>query len=225
MELSRKVRHLLLLSTSAFCLAFFIYLSTEVQEASLGLPELIGRIDRAAGELMGAIRNPLLTSVVIAITHLGSGYFLTVLVVLVALFWSYKRVFRPAVLLVASGISASIASAFLKSHYARARPELLDHLVQAGGFSFPSGHTLAATTVYLTLAILLAQHIHQRRIRFAILTFVIFLILAIGLSRIYLGVHYFSDVLGGVCIGVSIASLVGAIRRQSEEGVGGIDVQ
>jgi undecaprenyl-diphosphatase len=216
-RLSKKVRNLLLLSVSALSFGFFVYLATEVQEAALGLPELIGRIDEVASHAVGLVRSPITTNLVITITHLGSVKFLAPLVILASGLFAWRRRFRSAGFMLLSGVLAAIASPLLKSHYGRTRPDPLLHLVNADGFSFPSGHTLAATTIYLTLAILVAQHQRAHSARFAVVGLALFVILAIGVSRIYLGVHFFSDVLGGACVGVSIASLLGALSRHSDE--------
>jgi undecaprenyl-diphosphatase len=184
MRLSRKVRNLLLLSVAAASLGAFIYLSSEVREASQGLPELIGELDTRIGDGATHLRNRQMVKSAIAITELGSATVLTLVIVVAAIFFGLRRQYRSIALLVASGVTASVLSSVLKSHFERPRPNPLLHLVQADGFSFPSGHTLAATAIYMTLAILTTQEMASKPHRYSTVVIATLLILAISVSRI-----------------------------------------
>jgi undecaprenyl-diphosphatase len=83
----------------------------------------------------------------------------------------------------------------------RARPDLVPHLVDAGGYSFPSGHATSSAVVYLTLASLAGQVTPNRAARRYLLVVAVLLVGAIGCSRVYLGVHWPSDVLAGWSFG------------------------
>jgi hypothetical protein len=89
----------------------------------------------------------------------------------------------------------------------RARPELMAHLVKVDTTSFPSGHAMNSAIVYLTLAALLARTEKQRQVRIYLVGAAIMLTLAIGFSRVYLGVHWPSDVLAGWCVGAAWAAI------------------
>jgi undecaprenyl-diphosphatase len=88
----------------------------------------------------------------------------------------------------------------LKQLFQRARPDL-HRLIEIGGYSFPSGHATNAITVYGILSFLLWNHIATRRGRILLLFSSTFIIFSIGFSRIYLGVHYPSDVIAGYFVG------------------------
>ena len=110
-------------------------------------------------------------------------------------------------------IGSSVIDGLLKSWIARPRPELVPHLVQVTNASFPSGHAMISSAVYLTLALMLAEGIERdgwqgRAARVAVVAFFSSLAVLIGMSRVYLGVHWPSDVLAGWCFGTAWALLV-----------------
>jgi membrane-associated phospholipid phosphatase len=85
--------------------------------------------------------------------------------------------------------------------FARTRPDIVDHIVTVGGASFPSGHSANSAIVYLTLASLLTQVVRGHDTRRFVLVAAALLVTAIGSSRVYLGVHWPSDVLAGWSFG------------------------
>ena len=110
-------------------------------------------------------------------------------------------------------IGSSVIDGLLKSWIARPRPELVPHLVQVTNASFPSGHAMISSAVYLTLALMLAEGMPRdgwrgRAGRVAVVAFFSLLAVLIGMSRVYLGVHWPSDVLAGWCFGTAWALLV-----------------
>ncbi|MBH9536445.1 phosphatase PAP2 family protein [Novosphingopyxis sp. YJ-S2-01] len=135
------------------------------------------------------------------ITALGGGTVLTLVVVLSAGFLLIQRHVLTALLVVAGGAGGPLAVAILKPVFGRQRPEVIDHLIDIGSASFPSGHSANSAAVYLTLALVLVQIVRARREQVFILGAAILLVLAIGSSRIYLGVHWPSDVLAGWTFG------------------------
>ena len=113
----------------------------------------------------------------------------------------------------ASLIGSSVIDGWLKHMIARPRPELVPHLVQVTNASFPSGHAMVSSAVYLTLALMLAEGVEVdgwrgRAARVAVVAFFSALAVLIGMSRVYLGVHWPSDVLAGWCFGTAWALLV-----------------
>lgn len=108
----------------------------------------------------------------------------------------------------ASLVGASLLNAGLKVWVHRPRPELVPHLALVTNASFPSGHAMVSAAVYLTLAMMIGETQSSWRIRIFVLTTAVAIVLLVGLSRIYLGVHWPSDVLAGWCFGASWALLV-----------------
>jgi undecaprenyl-diphosphatase len=105
-------------------------------------------------------------------------------------------------LAVAGGAALEI---MLKLGFARPRPELVSHLVDVNSFSFPSGHATMATITYLTLGVLLARVQERQRMKLYLLAVATFLAFLVGISRVYLGIHWPTDVLAGWCIGATWA--------------------
>ena len=95
---------------------------------------------------------------------------------------------------------------FIKNYVDRARPDIVPHLVEVSSKSFPSGHAAISAMVYLTLGALLAESNPHRRVKVYVMTLAILLTLMIGTTRIYLGVHFPSDVLAGWALGFAWAA-------------------
>lgn len=126
----------------------------------------------------------------------------TWVVVLVGLFL-YKKWWSEAILLAGNLALTGILVALLKNVYQRPRPTL-QHLVEEGGFSFPSGHALASTLIFGTLLIIVSQRVQTVQTKRLLQGLLITMILLIAMSRVYLGVHYPTDVLGSLLLGVGI---------------------
>ena len=111
---------------------------------------------------------------------------------------------------VAGGLLLSVA---LKSGFERPRPDLVPHESYVYTTSFPSGHAMMSTVTFLTLGALLAQSHRRRRIRAYLIFLAILIALAVGVSRVYLGVHWPTDVMAGWAVGGSWALLCWLIAR------------
>ena len=151
----------------------------------------------------------------IQLTALGSG---TVLWVVTALAAGYLLTARKptsaAFLVIAVGAGMALNS-LLKDLFVRPRPELVTHLVQVQTTSFPSGHAMNSAIVYLTIGGMLAQAEPDRALRIYVIGAAILLTVLIGVSRVYLGVHWPSDVLAGWCVGAAWAGLCALIARHA----------
>ena len=134
---------------------------------------------------------------------------------------------RMALPLVVSVVGARILNSGLKLEFARPRPELVADQAYVDTASFPSGHSMMAAATYLTLGALLAQVQSRRGQKAFLLGLAIALTLLVGASRVYLGVHWPTDVLAGWTVGAGWAALVwvlvhilqrgGLLRRRSGE--------
>ena len=173
---------------------------------------------RVPGDPAQPIGPRWLHAALVDVTALGSGTVLTLVVAGTIGLLLVRRLWLTAALVAAATISGSIIAAQAKYWVGRPRPELVDHLVQVTGLSFPSGHATNSALVYLTLAGLVAQVADGRAVRSYIFVIAILLTGAIGVSRVYLGVHWPSDVLAGWCAGTGWAALwwwLGATLRRS----------
>jgi undecaprenyl-diphosphatase len=135
------------------------------------------------------------------LTSLGGHAVLVTLVLLVAGFLLLDGRRATAMLVLASSVGAALLSAGLKVLFARPRPDVVEHLVGVSTPSFPSGHALLSAAIYLTLGALLAREFPRPALQRYFMGVAVMLTLLIGLSRVYLGVHWPSDVLAGWCIG------------------------
>ncbi|TPG40654.1 phosphatase PAP2 family protein [Sphingomonas koreensis] len=137
----------------------------------------------------------------IDITALGGVTVLVLLVTVVTGLLATLRLWVTAGLVLAATISGSIAVDLVKQTVGRVRPQVIDHLVQISSASFPSGHSANSAIVYLTMATLLTQIIERAATRWYVVIVAVLLVTAIGCSRVYLGVHWPSDVLAGWSFG------------------------
>jgi len=159
-------------------------------------------------------------SIALDLTALGSGVVLFTITMLVAGFLAIERHYSMVALLFTASFGSMIANTALKAFFARPRPTVVPALALVGSTSFPSGHSMIAAVVYLTLGALLARTTTRRRLRVYYLGVALVMSALIGLSRVYLGVHYPSDVLAGWAAGVLWALLCELVaQRLQREGV------
>jgi undecaprenyl-diphosphatase len=135
------------------------------------------------------------------ITALGSYAVLSLIVIAVAGFLRLHCLYRTMWLVICASVGGALLNHFLKAFFSRERPDLVP-LVDTMSASFPSGHSMLSALIYLSLGALLAQTTLRRRIKAYFLTVALVLTFLVGLSRIYLGVHYPTDVLAGWTIGL-----------------------
>lgn len=146
-----------------------------------------------------------LTTAAMDVTALGSVTVLALVVLFVAgLFAALRRWREAGLLLLASGGGVALSQG-LKALFGRARPDAGLHLVEAINASFPSGHAMLSAVVWLTLGALVARFASDRRVKVFALTGAAVIALLVGLSRVYLGVHWPSDVLAGWSLGAAWA--------------------
>lgn len=145
------------------------------------------------------------------LTALG-GTAVLVLLTLAALgFLLLSRRWGAAVFVTLSMVGGTLISNTLKAVFDRPRPDLVPHAVEVSSASFPSGHAMLSAVAYLTLGALIAEVLPQRRFRIYLLLWAVFLTLLVGITRVYLGVHWPTDVLAGWCIGAAWALLCASV--------------
>lgn len=142
-----------------------------------------------------------LTSMVRDVTALGGTTVLTIVVAFVALLLASMGRWRTGALVALACASGSWANVLFKQLVARTRPDLVPHLMTESSNSFPSGHAANSAIVYLTLATLAWPMLRRPAARAFAMTAAVALVVAIGASRVYLGVHWPSDVLAGWLFG------------------------
>lgn len=141
--------------------------------------------------------SPVLTKLMIFVSFVGSPLFLVILGVGVLIIFLRLRWRRAAVLFVITMAGEIILDLTLKGFYQRVRPEAFFDYPSPASYSFPSGHALGSFCFFGILAWLVAARLNSRAARIAVRLLAAILIFLIGFSRIYLGVHYPSDVVGG----------------------------
>jgi undecaprenyl-diphosphatase len=143
----------------------------------------------------------------IDVTALGSLAVLSLLILLAFALLASLRRWSEGVLLVAGAGGGLLISQGLKLVFGRERPDLAYRAVEAVNASFPSGHAMLSAVVFLTLGVLAARFSDRRRVKVLAMSAAVLISLLVGVSRIYLGVHWASDVLAGWCVGAAWAML------------------
>lgn len=152
---------------------------------------------RTAGDLSTPIGPAAVQTAMIDFTALGGGTVLTLVTILSVGFLLASRHFLTAALVFGGTVTGSALIHVGKILVGRDRPALVDHLVEVSSASFPSGHAGNSAIVYLTIALTVMQIVPSRAARAYLFGATIALVLLIGASRVYLGVHWPSDVLAG----------------------------
>lgn len=151
------------------------------------------------------------------LTAMGGSLLITLYTTLavVALVWLRCR--REAMLLALTVISGSLVNTLLKAVFGRPRPEIVPHLTEAGGASFPSGHSFNSASTYIALALAFAALSPRAGVRHTLIAGAVLLSLAIAWSRVWLGVHWPSDVMAGWLGGAAWAFTASAVLYRPAE--------
>lgn len=186
----------------------FVELADEVVEGSTQrFDTLVLLAMRTEGDPADPLGPRWFEEMVRDITALGGSAVLILLTLTVIGFLVIQHDYRTAVFVTATVISAQIVSLLLKQGFARPRPELLPHYTYVYTSSFPSGHAMLSAAVYMTLGAMLAGVQERTLLKAYLLLCALFTTIAVGLSRIYMGVHWPTDVLGGWAAGGAWAAL------------------
>jgi undecaprenyl-diphosphatase len=170
-----------------------------------------GGIDEIDNQILRAFRRPensaiplgpnWLPEVARDVTALGSGADLSLVSTILVGFLCLNRRFRAAGYLVASLGSGMLLCQFLKDFFVRRRPTVVAHLTHFDPESFPSGHSMGSALVYLTLGGIISRQVKGPIAKLYFVSVALLIAVLFGLSRLYLGVHYPSDVLAGWAAG------------------------
>ena len=216
--LHREQRLLIGLGVGGALAAMFIKLAGERSKGETEAFDIaILKALRVPGDLATPIGPPWLLSSMRDLTALGGVTVLTLVSLLAIAFLLVRGRWHQAIYTTAATGGGAIMGRILKALFARERPEIVPHLVEVHSLSFPSGHSMNSAIVYLTLAVLIARSYEGRRTRSFVIGAAALLVFVIGLTRIYLGVHYPSDVLGGWTVGAAWALLAGLIATKLQE--------
>jgi len=195
------------LLAAATALLFFAWLADEILKGGTR------RFDDAVRQLLHQHASPALTAAMRAASFIGSPAFLIPMGILVVAL--YLRQGRPlaARLFVITVLGGEVLDQVLKLAFHRTRPAAFFGMPEPLGYSFPSGHALAACAFYGVVAAFAATRTESRVWRWVYRIAAATLIAIIGISRIYLGVHYPSDVLGGYAAALGWVFTVATVRR------------
>ena len=202
------LRPILLFGGAALTALLILWLWSEIAEGE------INRVDRAillafrrSADLQTLAGPTWLRQLMLDLTTLGGTTVLVLVIAGSAAFVYLKGAHRMALVILGATTSGSLIVTLLKGFFERPRPTLVDHLVIEHSASYPSGHAANSAIVYLTIAVLFSRVEDSLRTRLFVLSVALLLTLAIGISRVALGVHWPSDVLAGWMFGTCWACL------------------
>jgi undecaprenyl-diphosphatase len=192
----------------------FVELADEVIEGGTGdFDRWSIRQLRTAEDLAIPIGPKWMAEVGRDITALGGVAVLTIFIAASAGFLAVHHAYRTMLILLASTLSGIGVSLLLKQGFDRPRPDLVPHLADVYTSSFPSGHSMMSAIVYLTLAVIVSPVLKHFWVRLYVIACAILLTMLIGISRVYMGVHYPTDVLAGWTAGIVWAMACSLIAR------------
>jgi undecaprenyl-diphosphatase len=175
---------------------------------SVNESDLVVHIDHRVESFVLEHRTDALTTLARVVTQLGGGFVVTPVVVVTALVLLLHKRWPEAFVITASTAGAAVLVYIAKQVVGRARPPESQQLVNAHGLAFPSGHSAQSVACYGALAWIVWQSTTNRRIRVAACVGAVVIALAVGWSRIYLGVHWASDVVSGWLLGLGWLAVV-----------------
>jgi undecaprenyl-diphosphatase len=157
-----------------------------------------------------------LESAALDFTALGSGFVLGFVVLAVVGFLLLQGTYRTALFVLVATCGGGVMNSFLKGIFQRPRPEIVPHLRDVFSLSFPSGHAMTSAAVYLTLGAMLMRITEGRVTKIYCMSAAMLVTVLVGSTRVYLGVHYPTDVLAGWIAGMSWALLCWIVERALE---------
>ena len=176
----------------------YIFISIFIINSIMIYTKTINSLDSSISSFMIGIRSDNLTKIMINFTNIGGAYALIVISILLLCIIKNKKIPLAIIL---NLVITFLASQLIKFFFHRPRP-VGEFLHVASGYSYPSGHTMVSTAFFGYLIYLINKHISNKLVKIILIIFLSILLIAIYISRIYLGVHYRSDLIGGLCLGI-----------------------
>lgn len=167
---------------------------------------MINQIDYNIGTMVHSLRTPERNDMMIGLTRMGDAWSQTAITAIITVLLCSLREFKAGIWYVLTMlIGASLLNQYMKGLFGRVRPDYVEHLVHESSYAFPSGHAMGSMILLGGLAFLVYRLYRRKEPLFIglVVVFCISLSLVIGFTRIYLGVHYPSDVLGGFSLGAA----------------------
>ena len=181
---------------------------------TLGMDDRLIRCLRNPSDPTDPIGPEWLEDTIRDLTSLGSAAVLGLVTTVVVVFLLIRRTYHAMGLVLFATLGGLLLSLVLKEYFSRPRPDIVPRLAEVYTSSFPSGHSMLSAVIYLTLGALLARLVERRALKIYVLIVAMGLALLVGVSRVYLGVHYPSDVLAGWSVGLSWAILCWLVGRR-----------
>jgi undecaprenyl-diphosphatase len=195
----------------------FLKLTSAVMEGeTLAFDRAIVQGFRKADDASRPIGPAWIEGALLDITALGGPTVITLAVLAVVGFLLLQARYHSAIAIVLTAASGEILNAALKSAFMRPRPEVVPHLRTVFDTSFPSGHAMQSAIIYLTLGAMLMRLSERRLTKIYCCTVAMLATFLVGLSRVYLGVHYPTDVLAGWIVGLFWASVCWLVAQHYE---------
>jgi undecaprenyl-diphosphatase len=205
-ELSPRAGRLSLwLGGAALALLVFVRITRELIEGDAG------RLDSAILQAVAKDRSPWLTAAAVDVTALGSITLVVLFSAFALLVLVVLRDRMGALQLLAASVGSGLLTVVTKNIIERARPTEVPHLIVVSGFSYPSGHSVSTAALYLSLAIITCGYARRSGARSAIFVAVSAVPIMVGASRVYLGVHYATDVVSGLSLGAAWALILAGL--------------
>jgi undecaprenyl-diphosphatase len=212
---SKDLAVLLLVPAILLCACGFITVAVGVRAGvTRNIDEMLLRAPRDAKDPARTLGPTWLEEVARDLTAIGGIAALTLVTAAVSGYLLICRKYGALALLLAATLGGLLLSTVLKERFDRPRPAVVPHKSLVMTSSFPSGHSLNSAVVYLTLGSLLAGLCRQRRLKFYFFSVALLLTFLVGVSRVYMGVHYPTDVLAGWCAGLAWALLCTLVARR-----------
>jgi undecaprenyl-diphosphatase len=198
-------------------LAFLVFIFFLGLAQNIMLQGSFVKVDMEIMNLVSNLRNIQIAKFFLFFTYLGNTQIIVSLVIIVLVILGLSGKWRIAKLSLVSVISGEVLYYFIKLLIQRDRPDVSFSLISSGGYSFPSGHATCSIIFYGILGFLLWRLFRKRWQKILITLLVVVIVFMIGFSRIYLGVHWTSDVLAGWSLGLIVLLLFIAIYKKHEE--------
>jgi undecaprenyl-diphosphatase len=220
-RLEREQLRLLVIGLALCALLFlFLRLASEVMEGDTQAFDVaILRSLRDAADPARPIGPAWMETALVDITALGSPVVLGLVVVIITGYLLIEARYKTALIVVTTAITSEVLDEVLKLVFARPRPTVVPQLRTVVTASFPSGHAMESAIIYLTLGALLMRVVEGRLTKIYTMAMAMFLTLIVGVSRVFLGVHYPTDVVGGWMLGFLWAALTFLVTRRFEPAV------